>query len=60
MQGKGIGESLLNEFPGEVGAEAARKTGVSWRLDEETIKKIEAIESNIRAAEQQSGMILLR
>jgi hypothetical protein len=52
--------SMGESFPGEVTRERASELGIAeWRLSEKTISRIESIESNIRLAESQSGLILV-
>jgi hypothetical protein len=52
--------SVGDHFPDEISSEQAHALGiVEWRLSDTAIKEIEAIESNIRLAESQSGKILV-
>jgi hypothetical protein len=51
-----IGEAL----PGEITPDKAKAMGISeWRLSDVAVQEIQSIESNIRAAEHESGNLLL-
>lgn len=54
------GESVHRVFPDELTSDSREGVRLNWDLSDEAIKEIEAIGSNIRAAEQRSGLILLR
>jgi hypothetical protein len=57
---KHISAAIGETFPGEITTEKAKELGISgWRLSDAAIAKIQDIESNIRLAESQSGMILV-
>jgi hypothetical protein len=52
--------SIGTNFPGEITPARARAMGINpWQLSDVAIQEIEAIESNIRAAEYESGDIRL-
>ncbi|MGE0119383.1 MAG: hypothetical protein AB7S71_08190 [Dongiaceae bacterium] len=57
---KPIGEPLNQSPPEEVTLDSDELPGLEFRLSNDTIKDIEEIETNIRTAEQRSGMIVLR
>lgn len=52
--------SMGDSFPGGITKERAQELGISeWRPSDATVKRIEAIESNIRLSESLNGNILV-